>query len=236
MTEHTVKAYEEELSSLTDGIVAMGELALSQTNNAITAITSQDLALAKAIVERDAKLDLMEAKTEQFAVRVIALRHPMADDLRHALAAMKIAGNLERCGDLAKNIAKRALVLGCHEHKDLARGSIARMGRLVVVRLQQVLRAFQDKDIEAATAVWTGDAEIDQQYDSLFRELLTYMMGDTRMITLCAHLLFVAKNLERIGDHATNIAEVIHYELTGDPMPGTDRPKWEALTTPAKDG
>jgi phosphate transport system protein len=229
MAEHTVKAYEEELTALEASVLAMGELALAQVSDAVTAIASNDLVLAQAIVERDARLDLMEAQTEQLAVRLIALRQPMAVDLRHTLAAMKIAGNLERCGDLAKNIAKRAMAMGDREAHDPTHGSLMRMGELVAARLGQVIAAHRSQDIEAAATVWRRDAEIDQQYDSLFRELLTYMMADPRMIARCAHLLFVAKNLERIGDHATNIAELVHYQVTGDPMPGTGRPKWDAL-------
>lgn len=229
MAEHTVKAYEEELRALDTRLVAMGELALAQVRGAVTAIAAHDLVQAQAIVDRDAGLDHMEAETEQLIVRLIALRQPVAQDLRRALSALKIAGNLERIGDLAKNIAKRTLVAGVADPDGLAHGSIARMGELVADRLAQVLTAQRSQDIEGAEDVWRRDAEIDQQYDSLFRELLTYMMADARMITPCAHLLFVAKNLERIGDHATNIAEVVHYQITGDPMPGTGRPKWDAL-------
>lgn len=229
MAEHTVKAYEDELRALDTSLVAMGELALAQVRGAVTAIAAQDLVQAQAIVDRDAGLDHMEAETEQLTVRLIALRQPVAQDLRRALSALKIAGNLERIGDLAKNIAKRALVAGVADPDGLAHGSIARMGELVADRLAQVLTAHRSQDMEVAEDVWRRDAEIDQQYDSLFRELLTYMMADARMITPCAHLLFVAKNLERIGDHATNIAEVVHYQITGDPMPGTGRPKWDAL-------
>ncbi|MES2341962.1 MAG: phosphate signaling complex protein PhoU [Pseudomonadota bacterium] len=229
MAEHTVKAYEDELRALDTSLVAMGELALAQVRGAVTAIAAQDLVQAQAIVDRDAGLDHMEAETEQLTVRLIALRQPVAQDLRRALSALKIAGNLERIGDLAKNIAKRALVTGVADPDGLAHGSIARMGELVADRFAQVLTAHRSQDMEVAEDVWRRDAEIDQQYDSLFRELLTYMMADARMITPCAHLLFVAKNLERIGDHATNIAEVVHYQITGDPMPGTGRPKWDAL-------
>jgi phosphate transport system protein len=232
MTEHTVTAYETELKALEASIVAMGELAAGQVRDAVSSIAAQDLALAEAVIERDAELDLMEARTGEGVIRLIALRQPVAEDLRYTMSAMKIASDLERCGDLAKNIAKRAMLIGAAEHHDLGLGSIVRMGDLVMGRLQQVLISYRAKDTEAAGAVWRRDAEIDQQYDSLFRELLTYMMADARMITPCAHLLFVAKNLERIGDHATNIAEHIHYQLTGDPMPGTGRPKWDALAVP----
>jgi phosphate transport system protein len=232
MVEHTVKAYEAELAALEASVAAMSGLALSQVTDAVAAIASHDLTLAQAIVGRDAQLDVMEAQIEQLAVRLIALRQPMALDLRHTLAAMKIAANLERCGDLAKNIAKRALAMGEGDADDPTHGSLNRMGNLVASRLDVVLEAHRTQDVSAAETVWRRDAEIDQQYDSLFRELLTYMMADARTISRCTHLLFVAKNLERIGDHATNLAEVVHYEVTGDPMPGTGRPKWDALVAP----
>ena len=152
----------------------------------------------------------------------------MANDLRRTVAAMKIANNLERVGDLAKNIAKRSLVLAEAEPMTPLNRSIDRMGKLVGSRLKEVLDAYTSNDVDRAVAVWSRDDEVDEHYNSLFRELLTYMMGDPRTITACAHLLFVAKNLERIGDHATNIAEIIHYEITGEDMIA-DRPKTDDL-------
>ena len=156
------------------------------------------------------------------------LRQPMADDLRRTVAAMKVANNLERCGDLAKNIAKRTLVIIESDPLTPLTRSIERMGKLVLGRLSSVLDAYSRSDIERAIAVWSQDDEVDEHYNSLFRELLTYMMGDPRTITACAHMLFVAKNLERIGDHATNIAEIVHYEITGEEMI-SERPKTDAL-------
>ena len=166
---------------------------------------------------------------EQKAIRLIALRQPMANDLRKTMAAMKIASNLERCGDLAKNIAKRTLVLSEIEPMPTLNRSIERMGRLVETRLKEVLDAYISNDAERAMEVWRRDEEVDAHYNSLFRELLTYMMGDPRTITACAHLLFVAKNLERIGDHATNIAEIVHYEITGEQVSPADRPRADDL-------
>ena len=142
---------------------------------------------------------------------------------------MKIANNLERCGDLAKNIAKRTLILAESEPITPLARSIERMGRLVIGRLKDVLDAYTASNLDRALQVWSRDDEVDEHYNSLFRELLTYMMGDPRTITACAHLLFVAKNLERIGDHATNIAEIIHYEITGEEMISASRPKTDAL-------
>jgi phosphate transport system protein len=152
----------------------------------------------------------------------------MANDLRRTMAAMKVANNLERVGDLAKNIAKRTLVIIESEPLTPLTRSIDRMGKLVLTRLTSVLDAYTRSDLDRALAVWSQDDEVDEHYNSLFRELLTYMMGDPRTITACAHMLFVAKNLERIGDHATNIAEIIHYEITGEEIVSA-RPKTDAL-------
>lgn len=229
MADHTVKAYEEELKALDATVDEMGALALNQVGAAVKAISGHDLALARHTVEGDARLDLLEIRTEQQAVRLLALRQPMARDLRGILAAMKIAGNLERCGDLAKNIAKRALAVGDNGLPDVANGSIQRMGQLVLARLAEVMAAHRASDVDAAIAVWRRDAEIDQLYESLFHDLLTHMAGDPSTIAACAHLLFVAKNLERIGDHATNIAESVSYQITGDPVAGAGRPKGDVL-------
>ncbi len=229
MNEHIVKSYEDELNALTADCARMGGLTEAQVGDGIEAVVKRDQALAEAVVERDVRLDVLEADIERKAIRLIALRQPMANDLRKTVAAMKIASNLERCGDLAKNIAKRTLVLNEAEPISPLTRSIERMGRLVLGRLKDVLDAYTSSDLDRALAVWSRDDEVDEHYNSLFRELLTYMMGDPRTITACAHLLFVAKNLERIGDHATNIAEIIHYEITGEEMISGDRPKTDAL-------
>jgi phosphate transport system protein len=226
MVEHTLRAYDEELEALTAELSRMGGLAEVEVGDAIRAIARRDVALAQAVIGRDARLDEIEIDIERRAIRLIALRQPVADDLRRTLAALKISMNLERCGDLAKNIAKRALVIAESDPITPLTRSIERMGELVAGRLKDVLDAFAARDIDRAKAVWQRDQEVDEHYDSIFRELLTYMMGDPRTIASCAHLLFVAKNLERIGDHATNIAEIIQYEITGeqttDPRPKLD--------------
>jgi phosphate transport system protein len=227
-SEHTVRAYDEELDSLTAEISRMGGLAEAEVVDAIRAIARRDVALAQAVIGRDARLDEIEFDIERRAVRLIALRQPVADDLRRTLSSLKISMNLERCGDLAKNIAKRALVIAESDPVTPLTRSIERMGELVASRLKDVLDAYASRDDERAQAVWRRDQEIDEHYDSTFRELLTYMMADPRMITSCAHLLFVAKNLERIGDHATNIAEIIHYEVTGEQLQD-QRPKLDPL-------
>jgi phosphate transport system protein len=227
-SEHTIRAYDEELEALTAELSRMGGLAEVEVADAIRAIGRRDVALAQAVIGRDARLDEIEADIERRAIRLIALRQPVADDLRRTVAALKISMNLERCGDLAKNIAKRALVIAESDPLTPLTRSIERMGELVAARLKDVLDAFAARDIDRARAVWQRDEEVDEHYDSIFRELLTYMMGDPRTIASCAHLLFVAKNLERIGDHATNIAEIIIYEITGEHM--TDqRPKLDPL-------
>jgi phosphate transport system protein len=228
MNEHIVKSYEDELNSLTAEVARMGGLTEAQIADSVTAVTKRNQELAAQVVIRDDKLDEAERDIERKTIRLIALRSPVADDLRRAVAAMKVANNLERCGDLAKNIAKRTLVIIESDPLTPLTRSIERMGKLVLGRLSSVLDAYSRSDLERALAVWSQDDEVDEHYNSLFRELLTYMMGDPRTITACAHMLFVAKNLERIGDHATNIAEIVHYEITGAEMVG-GRPKTDGL-------
>jgi phosphate transport system protein len=228
MNEHIVKSYEEELNSLAAECVRMGGLTEAQVADAVSGVVKRNQELAASVVIRDDKLDEAERDIERKTIRLIALRQPVADDLRRAVAAMKVANNLERCGDLAKNIAKRTLVIIESDPLTPLTRSIERMGKLVLGRLSSVIDAYSRSDLERALAVWSQDDEVDEHYNSLFRELLTYMMGDPRTITACAHMLFVAKNLERIGDHATNIAEIVHYEITGAEMIG-GRPKTDAL-------
>jgi len=227
-TEHTLRAYDEELEALTAELSRMGGLAEVEVGDSIRAIARRDVALAQTVIGRDARLDEIEADIERRAIRLIALRQPVADDLRRTVSALKISMNLERCGDLAKNIAKRALVIAQADPLTPLTRSIERMGELVASRLKQVLDAYAARDVDRARAVWQRDQEVDEHYDAIFRELLTYMMADPRTITSCAHLLFVAKNLERIGDHATNIAEIIHYEITGEAL-ADQRPKLDPL-------
>ena len=229
MNQHTVKSYGDELSQLTAEVARMGGLAEAQIADAVESVARRDIALARAVVDRDARLDALHRDIERKAIRLIALRQPMASDLRRALAAMKLAVDLERTGDLAKSIGKRALILAEGEPMQPLTRSIERMGRLVSTRLREVLDAYTASEVDRALAVWNTDDEVDEHYNALFRELLTYMMGDPRTIGACTHLLFMAKNLERIGDHATNIAETIHYEITGEEILG-DRPRWTPTT------
>ncbi|MGZ3272790.1 MAG: phosphate signaling complex protein PhoU [Caulobacteraceae bacterium] len=226
--EHTVKAYSEELNSLTAEVVRLGGLAEAQVADSIVAFTRRDLTVAQTVIERDDRLDTLEADIEKKAIRLIALRQPVAQDLRRTVAAMKFSAQLERCGDLAKNISKRVMVLAESEPLTPLTRSIERMGNLVAARLKDVLDAYTSGNLDRAVAVWARDDEVDEHYNSLFRELLTYMMADPRTINSCAHLLFIAKNLERIGDHATNLAEIVYYEITGEDLI-SERPKSEAL-------
>jgi phosphate transport system protein len=223
MSEHIVKSFTEQLESLANSVAQMGGLAEAQLANAIEAIAKRDGKLAEAAIGSDERVDRIQQTIEEQALKLLALRQPMAVDLRDTLAAIKIANELERIGDLAKNIGKRALVLNREPPIRLTQ-SLARMGRQSLAQLKMVLDAYSDRDAEAARNVWRHDEEIDELYNSLFRELLTYMMEDPRTIGLCTHLLFIAKNIERAGDHATNIAELIHYTVLGE-MPKEDRPK-----------
>jgi len=227
MEQHTLKAFDEDLNSLTSLVAQLGKLAVEEVASAVTALAKRDVTLALTVVESDRNLDALESQIEDGCIKLMALRQPVAIDLRRAVAAMKMAGNLERCGDLAKNIAKRVMVISDTDLPAPLMRPIERMGRLVLKRLQAVIGAYADDNLTVAAEVWARDREVDESYESVFRELLTYMMGDARLIASCSHLLFVAKNLERIGDHATNISEIVHYALTGDQL--TARPKIETL-------
>lgn len=226
MAEHTVKAFSEELDAITQEVARMGGLAETAINDALAAVGRRDTELAQAVIQRDPKIDAAQREIERRAIRLFALRQPMASDLRVVLTAWRIATELERVGDLAKNVAKRALILNQDEPIQLTR-SVERMGKIASAHLKQVLDAYANKDVEQAINVWNSDDNIDAHYNSLFRELLTYMIEDPRMISSCAHLLFIAKNLERIGDHGTNIAEYIHFLVTGEELTD-ERPRADA--------
>jgi len=229
MSEHIVKSFTEQLDALANSVAQMGGLAEAQFANAIEAIAKRDGKLAETAIGTDDRVDRIQQTIEDQALKLLALRQPMAVDLRTTLAAIKIAYELERIGDLAKNIGKRALVLNREPPIRLTQ-SLARMGRQSLMQLKTVLDAYSDRDPEAAKAVWRHDEEIDELYNSLFRELLTYMMEDPRTIGLCTHLLFVAKNIERAGDHATNIAETVYHMVTGTYL-RVDRPKADITST-----
>ena len=223
---HIVASFGEELDQLKAEVAQLGGLAEAMVADAVAAVVTRDLDLAAQVVARDARLDELQHEIERKALRLIALRQPMAADLRRTVAAMKISFSLERVGDMAKGIAKRAPLLAEAESVTKLTRSYERMGRLVLSRLREVLDAYGRQQVDGALKVWRTDNEIDDHYDSLFRELVTYMMGDPRMISVGAHLLFMVKNLERVGDHATNVAEIVHYEITGQDIEG-ERPKGE---------
>jgi len=231
VTDHTVKSFQEELDAIAASIAQMGGLTESQLAGAIEAVSRRDTALAELAVSQDRRIDVLEREIEARAVRVIALRQPMASDLREAISAIKISSDLERIGDLSKNIAKRAMVIqGDFDTPVRLIQGIARMGRLAQVQLKSVLDACSNRDAQLAVEVWKGDEEIDEMYNSVFRELLTYMMEDPRTIGVCTHLLFIAKNVERIGDHATNVAETVYYVVTGETM-SDNRPKGDTTSS-----
>jgi phosphate transport system protein len=231
MTDHTVKSFGEQLETLSALVAQMGGLTEAQFASAIEAISRRDSAAAERAVGGDARIDEMQIEIEERALKLLALRQPMAVDLRETLAAIKTAGELERIGDLAKNIAKRALVLNREPPIRLTQ-SLARMGKAAQNQLKQVLDAFSNRNAQEAETVWNRDGEIDEIYNSLFRELLTYMMEDPRTIGLCTHLLFVAKNIERSGDHCTNIAEVVYHMVRAGHL-ANNRPKADTTSETA---
>ena len=231
MTDHTVKSFGEQLETLSALVAQMGGLTDAQFASAIEAISRRDSAAAERAVGGDARIDEMQIEIEERALKLLALRQPMAVDLRETLAAIKTAGELERIGDLAKNIAKRALVLNREPPIRLTQ-SLARMGKAAQNQLKQVLDAFSNRNAQEAETVWNRDGEIDEIYNSLFRELLTYMMEDPRTIGLCTHLLFVAKNIERSGYHCTNIAEVVYHMVRAGHL-ANNRPKADTTSETA---
>ncbi len=234
---HTNKRFEQETRRLRDMIIEMGGLVENQVSLACTAVIERDAIAAGQAVEQDPKVDALEREVEQFAIRLLALRQPVADDLRHIFAAIKITGDLERIGDYAANVAKRSLVLQ-HAPLPFSLSGLSHMAVLVQDGLKKVIDSFGEHDIAKALEVWRADEEIDDIYNALFRELMTYMMEDPRNISSCAHLLFIAKNLERIGDHATNVAEIVYYASMGQPL-AEARPKGESsalLQTPDRAG
>ncbi len=227
MSEHTVKSYDEELAHLTNIIARMGGMAEAQLAAALQALSRRDSDLAARVVAGDARIDELEQEIQQFTVRMLALRQPVASDLRHIVAALKISSELERVGDYAANVAKRSMVLN-HLPAVKPVTAVIHLAKLVQEILKDVLDAYIERDVEKAVRVWNRDEEVDDMYTGLFRELITYMMEDPRTITACTHLMFMAKNIERIGDHATNVAEILHFLVVGTPLKG-NRPKSSEL-------
>ncbi len=221
--EHLVKSYDQELKRLRNMMTEMGGIVETQVALAADAIMQRDAASATRAVEEDPKVDALEREVESFVIRLLALRQPVAGDLRQIVAALKITSDLERIGDYAANVAKRSIVLSQFSLPYSLAG-LAHMARMVQGQLKSIIDALGENDAEKAVEVWRSDQVVDDIYNAIFREVITYMMEDPRNITPCTHLLFVAKNLERIGDHATNIAEKLYYAVTGETLPDS-RPK-----------
>ncbi|MBI1385363.1 MAG: phosphate signaling complex protein PhoU [Rhizobiales bacterium] len=222
--DHTVRAYTDELNKLDHRIAKMGGLAEMLLANSFEALEKRDAVLAQSVIDRDVALDAGEQEVEEQVITLIARRQPLAVDLRHVMCALKVAAELERIGDLSKNVAKRAIAVASESHPKALISGLRHMNELAQVQLKNVLDAYAQRDLERARIVWQRDADIDLTFNSVFRELLTYMMEDPRNIGLCTHLLFGAKNLERVGDHCTNIAEMVHFMVSGTMLPD-GRPK-----------
>jgi phosphate transport system protein len=228
-SEHIIKSYDEELQRLDHTITRMGGLAESQLAAAIEAVVQRDSERAARVVEGDAEVDRLEREVDGHAVRMLALRQPMARDLREILSALKIAADLERICDYAANVAKRGIALNVLPPVTPV-NALPRMAKLAQSLIEDVLDAYVARDADKALEVWARDEELDEMYSGLFRELLTYMMEDPRNITPCTHLLFMAKNIERIGDHATNIAERVWFLVHGTPLDQA-RPKGDVSSS-----
>lgn len=237
MSDHIVSSFDQDLESLRTMIAQMGGLAEEQLGSAVDALMRRDVSSADDIIAADVKIDDLESAIEEHATLVIAKRQPVARDLRAIMVALRIASDLERIGDLAKNIAKRTHGMSDVQPQRIMMG-LRRMSKLALEQLKNVLDAYTSEDADRAVDVWRSDEELDALYNSVFRELLTYMMEDPRVIGLCTHLLFGAKNLERIGDHATNIAENVFYMVRGETLSGerpkSDRTSMTTIHTPAK--
>jgi phosphate transport system protein len=227
-SEHTTKAFDVDLGKLTQMVAQMGGLARKQIIESIDALATRDVDVARQVIAADLAVDLLQRQIEENVVATIAIRQPMAIDLRVLIAMLRVASDLERIGDLAKNVGKRVIAIGSEgSQRTLIRG-LKHMATLVVAQLTAALDSLVNRDSGQAFRVWAGDKEIDAMYVSLFRELLTYTMEDPGTISPCIHLLFCAKNIERIGDHATNIAEAVHYMVEGHAIAG-ERPKGDTL-------
>ena len=224
MSDHTVKAYDFDLSALHRSIAEMGGIAEKMLTDAMDALTGLNTDLARTVVANDTRLDALQREIEEKAIGTIARRQPMAVDLREIIAAIRVSGDLERVGDLAKNIARRSIKIAAEPRMARATIGLKHMGELAALQLKEVLDSYAEHDVEKARAVWLRDTELDALEDSVFRDLLTFMMEDPRNISFCTHLLFCSKNIERVGDHATNIAETVYYQVTGDTLP-MERPK-----------
>ena len=232
MTEHIVRAYDADITELRQQIAEMGGLAEKMLSDAMQALTARDTTLAQAAIVADRRLDQLQREVEEKAVLTIARRQPLASDLREIVSVIRLANDIERIGDLAKNISKRVLAMGDEFPPMRVIFGANNLASIVLSQLKEVLDAYTQQKDDLALKVWRRDDEVDALYTSLFRELLTYMMEDPRNITFCTHLLFCAKNIERIGDHATNIAETAHFVMTGELLP-VERPKADTTSLDA---
>ncbi len=228
MGPHIVTSFDDDLLAIQAKISEMGGLCEELLSHALDAVETRDAELAADVIERDKRLDKLEIEVADLTTQVIARRQPMAQDLRFLISALKMSATLERVGDLAKNIAKRGVYLANARPVKVS-SSIVRMGQQTLAQLTEVLDAHTARDTALAVSVWRKDVELDETYNALFREVLTYMMEDPRTIGLGSQLLFIAKNLERIGDHTTHIAELIYYVVEGTAL-GDDRPKGEPIS------
>ncbi len=224
MTDHTVTSFDADLRDLKRLIAEMGGIAETMQADAIDALARHDVRLAQKIIAADPRLDQLQREVEEKAILFIARRQPMAIDLRDVVATIRLANDLERVGDLVKSVAKRVLAMDGQFPPQKLMAGFNNMSIMALNQFKEVIDAYTTRDAQAALAVWQRDGEIDQLYNSLFRELLTYMMEDPRNIGPSTHLLFIAKNIERIGDHATNIAETVHFQVVGTTIKG-ERPK-----------
>jgi len=229
VVDHTVRAFDKELSALERRIAEMGGIAEKMVIDAMDALAGADAGLAQQVVATDPRLDALQRDIEEQAILTIARRQPMAVDLREIVGAIRVAGDLERVGDLAKNIAKRSVRIGIEARVPRTIVGLKHMNEVATELLKDVLDAYAQRDVESARAVWERDVELDALEDSVFRDLLTHMMEDPRNISFCAHLLFCSKNIERIGDHATNIAETVFYMIEGQQILDK-RPKGDMTT------
>ena len=237
MTDHTVSAFNKELETLGRKIAEMGGIAEKMLLDSMEALGNLNVELAKEIIASDLRLDTLQRDIEDNAILTIARRQPMAVDLREIVAAIRVSGDLERVGDLAKNIAKRTLKIAKEQRPQMPRAIIGlkHMNDMAAMMMKDVLDAYAQRDMALARSVWNRDSELDSLEDSVFRDLLTFMMEDPRNISLCTHLLFCSKNIERIGDHATNIAETVVYVVSGESMP-LERPKGSLSLKTEDDG
>lgn len=227
MNDHTVKSYDDELAHLSGLIARMGGLAEAQFAAAIQALARRDDNLAQRVVDGDSRIDELDQEVQSFAIRLLALRQPMAGDLRQIIGALNISGEIERIGDYAANMGKRCKVLD-HLPVSVPMDGIVRLGELVRSLIKDILDAYLDRDIDKALRVWSRDEEVDVAYNAVFQDLIDAMTADSGAIAASTHLLFIAKNIERIGDHATNIAEALHYQILGSAPLGA-RPKGDTV-------